>query len=52
MDRKLTMETIEKMKQPKTTEHKKKISQSMTVIWEKRKQEEIKYGFSRQQTIK
>ena len=52
MDRKLTMETIEKMKQPKTTEHKKKISQSMTLIWEKRKQEEIKYGFNRQQTIK
>ena len=26
MDRKLTMETIEKMKQPKTVEHKRKIS--------------------------
>ena len=25
-DRKLTMETIEKMKQPKSTQHKKKIS--------------------------
>ena len=29
IDRKLTLETIEKMKQPKTIEHKKKISKSM-----------------------
>ena len=52
MDRKLTLETIEKMKKPKTYEHKKKISQSITLIWEKRKQQEIEYGFNRQQTIK
>ena len=52
MDRKLTMETIEKMKQPKTTEHKKKISKSISTWWEIRKQEEIEYGVNRQQTIK
>ena len=38
MDRKLTLETIEKMKQPKTVEHKKKISKSITNWWEDRKQ--------------
>jgi len=48
LDRKLTMETIEKMKQPKTIKHKKKISKSITVWWEKRKQEEIGYGINRQ----
>mgnify|MGYP006434496201 FL=1 len=43
-DRKLTMETIEKMKQPKATEHKKNISQGMTLYWEERKQQEsLKY---------
>jgi len=52
MDRKLTIETIEKMKQPKTIEHKKKISKSITNWWENRKQEELEYGFIRQQTIK
>jgi hypothetical protein len=52
MDRKLTVETIEKMKQPKTTEHKKKISKSISTWWEIRKQEEIEYGVNRQQTIK
>ena len=36
-DRKVTMETIEKMKQPKTTQHKKKISKSITNWWEERK---------------
>jgi hypothetical protein len=46
MDRKLTMETIEKMKQPKTIEHRTKISKSITVWWEKRKQEEIGYGIN------
>ena len=48
LDRKLTMETIEKMKQPKTIEHRTKISKSITVWWEKRKQEEIGYGINRQ----
>ena len=52
MDRKLTLETIEKMKQPKTIEHKKKISRSIEQWWEERKQQEINYGFNRQQTIK
>ena len=40
-DRKFTMETIEKMKQPKTVQHKEKISQSITNWWENRKQQEI-----------
>jgi len=52
MDRKLTLETIEKMKQPKTVEHKKKISKSITNWWEDRKQREIEYGVIRQQTTK
>ena len=52
MDRKLTLETIEILKQPKTNEHKKKISKSITTWWEDRKQQEIEYGFIRQQTIK
>ena len=39
-DRKLTMETITKMKQPKTTQHKKKISKSISVWWEDRKEQE------------
>ena len=38
-DRKLTMETIEKMKQPKSTQHKKKISKSITNWWEQRNDE-------------
>ncbi len=52
MDRKLTLETIEKMKKPKTVEHRKKISQSITVWWENRKKEEIEYGVDRQQAIR
>ena len=36
-DRKVTLETIEKMKQPKTIQHKKKISKSITNWWEERK---------------
>ena len=51
-DRKFTLETIEKMKQPKTVDHKKKISKSITNWWEDRKQQEIEYGFIRQQTVK
>ena len=47
-----TLETIEKMKQPKSYQHKNKISKSITSWWEERKQEEIKYGFNRQQTTK
>jgi hypothetical protein len=40
------------MQQPKTIQHKKNISKSITNWWEERKQEEIKYGFNRQQTTK
>ena len=46
MDRKLAMATIEKMKQPKTVEHKRKISKSMKVRWENLKREK-KHGFIR-----
>ena len=43
-DRKLTMETIEKMKQPKSRVHKKNISQGMTLYWQERKElESLKY---------
>ena len=52
MDRKLTLETIEKMKQPKTIEHKKKISKSITNWWDDRKQKDVEYGFNRQQAVK
>ena len=53
LDRKVALETIEKMKQPKTIEHKKKISKSISNWWEIRKQEEeIEYGFNRQLTVK
>ncbi len=40
-DRKLTMETIEKMKKPKSRTHKKNISQGMTLWWEERKEKEF-----------
>jgi hypothetical protein len=44
MDRKVTMETIEKMKQPKSKVHKKNISQGMTLWWQEKKEEEaLKY---------
>ena len=43
MDRKLTMETIEKMRKPKTVEHKANISKSMTLYWE-RKHKEVRSG--------
>ena len=50
-DRKLTMETIEKMRKPKTTKHKKKISKSLKIYWQTIKQEE-KRVINTQQTIK
>jgi hypothetical protein len=40
MDRKLTVDTIEKMKQPKTIQHKKNISKSITNWWEQKKTEQ------------
>tara|TARA_B100000941_G_scaffold289865_2_gene270284 strand:- start:1268 stop:1486 length:219 start_codon:yes stop_codon:yes gene_type:complete len=46
-DRKFTLETIEKMKQPKTIQHKKKISKSITNWWEERRQEDLRYGTNR-----
>ena len=36
-DRTFTLETIEKMKQPKTNQHKKRISKSISMWWEERK---------------
>ena len=47
-DRKVTLETIEKMKQPKTIQHKKKISKSITNWWEDRKQEDLRHGINTQ----
>jgi len=52
MDRQVTMETINKMKQPKSRTHKQNISHGMTQWWEKKKQQEINYGFNRQQATK
>tara|TARA_R100000734_G_C3245242_1_gene48580 strand:+ start:139 stop:414 length:276 start_codon:yes stop_codon:yes gene_type:complete len=46
-DRKLTMDTINKMKQPKTIQHKKKISKSISTWWLERKEERV-YGSDRQ----
>ena len=45
-DRKLTMDTINKMKQPKTIQHKKKISKSISTWWLERKEERV-YGSDR-----
>ena len=44
MDRRLTMETITKMKQPKTIQHKKRIAKSISKWWVDRKLEDITYG--------
>ena len=41
MDRRLTMETIEKMRKPKTEEHRTNISKSMTLYWERKHKEMI-----------
>jgi hypothetical protein len=40
MDRKLTVATLEKMKQPKTIQHKKNISKSIKSWWEQKKVQE------------
>ena len=40
MDRKLTVDTIEKMKQPKTIQHRKNISKSITNWREQKKTEQ------------
>ena len=45
-DRKLTMDTINKMKQPKTIQHKRKISKSISTWWLERKEERV-YGSDR-----
>jgi|TARA_B100000214_G_C23829726_1_gene563591 hypothetical protein len=47
-DRKLTMDTIEKMKQPKTTQHKKKISKSIRSWWLEKKEEDLRHGINTQ----
>ena len=49
-DRTFTLETIEKMKQPKSTQHKKKNSKSKTTWWVERNREDN--GYNRQQTVK
>ena len=38
MDRKISLETVEKMKQPKTVEHKKKISHSVQKWWDTKRE--------------
>ena len=44
LDRKLTLDTIEKMKKPKSILHKKRISKSMTLYWqEKEQQKQLEY---------
>ena len=42
LDRKVSMDTIEKLKQPKTFEHKKQISIGMKMYWKRLKREEYK----------
>jgi len=42
IDRKVSMNTIEKLKQPKTLEHKKQISIGMKMYWKRLKREEYK----------
>jgi hypothetical protein len=39
MDRKISLDTIQKMKKPKTLEHKRKISKSMKIHWQSRREE-------------
>ena len=39
-DRKLTMKTIQKMKKPKTIEHKKKISYAVKKWWDDKRESE------------
>ena len=48
LDRKVSLEAIEKMKKPKTAIHKRNISKSIKIYWEKLKREE--YGTFAQQT--
>ena len=40
MDRKLTMETITKMQQPKTIQHKRKISRGIQKWWDDKREGE------------
>ncbi len=41
MDRKISLETVEKMRKPKSNAHKKNISQGMTLYWQERKEQEL-----------
>ena len=41
MDRKISLETIEKMRKPKSNTHKKNISQGVTLYWQERKEQEL-----------
>ena len=45
-DRKFTLETLEKMKQPKTLTHKEKISKSISNWWVEKKQEDLRHGIN------
>ena len=47
MDRKMTMETLDKMKKPKTIEHKRRISHSVRRWWVDSKQEDLRHGISK-----
>jgi|TARA_B100000315_G_scaffold170417_1_gene158960 hypothetical protein len=52
LDRKVSMEAIEKMKKPKAIKHKKNISRAMILYHQSKKEELKQYGTYRQQTIK
>ena len=43
-DRKLALDTIEKMKQPKTIQHKKKISKGLQKWWETKKNIDVEWN--------
>ena len=44
MDRKLALNTIEKMKQPKTIQHKEKISKGLQKWWETKKNIDVEWS--------
>ncbi len=52
VDRKVSMEVLEKMRKPKAIKHKKNISRAMILYHQNKKEELEQYGTYRQQTIK
>ena len=52
LDRKVSLEAIEKMKKPKAIKHKKNRSRGMILYHQTKKEELEQYGTYRQQTIK